>query len=99
VSNKENKFRPNEGFILAVHQNILYIRRLAQVLDMFPEALAESMEKAGVLLQPDPFDLTADSKKVIELQEREATKGLRVVQEPVPGEEKVDEPSGDTPAN
>ena len=91
MSNKENKFRPNEGFILAVHQNILYIRRLAQVLDMFPEALAEAMEKAGVLLQPDPFDLTADSKKVINLQEREATKGLRVVQK-----EAANEPSGDT---
>lgn len=99
MSNKENKFRPNEGFILAVHQNILYIRRLAQVLDMFPEALAEAMEKAGVLLQPDPFNLTSDSQKVIELQEKEATKGLRVVQEPVPGEEKANEPSGDTPAN
>ena len=91
MSNKENKFRPNEGFILAVHQNILYIRRLAQVLDTYPEALAEAMEKAGVLLQPDPFDLTADSKKVINLQEREATKGLRVVQE-----EAANEPSGDT---
>ena len=95
MSNKENKFRPNEGFILAVHQNILYIRRLAQVLDMFPEALAEAMEKAGVLLQPDPFNLTSDSQKVIELQEREATKGLRVVEK---GDE-ADEPSGDTPAN
>lgn len=99
MSNKENKFRPNEGFILAVHQNILYIRRLAQVLDIFPEALAEAMEKAGVLLQPDPFDLTADSKKVINLQEREATKGLRVVQEPVQEQEKADDPSGDTSAN
>ena len=76
---------------MAVHQNILYIRRLAQVLDIFPEALAESMEKAGLLLQPDPFDLTADSKKVIILQEREATKGLRVVQE-----EAANEPSGDS---
>ena len=98
MSDKQNKFRPNEGFILAVHQNILYIRRLAQVLDIFPDALAEAMEKAGVLLNPDPFDLSADSKKVIELQEREATKGLRVVQEPVQ-EEAANEPSGDTPAN
>ena len=94
MSDKQNKFRPNEGFILAVHQNILYIRRLAQVLDIFPEALAEAMEKAGVLLNPDPFDLSADSKKVIELQERETTKGLRVVQK-----EAADEPSGDTSAN
>ena len=94
MSDKQNKFRPNEGFILAVHQNILYIRRLAQVLDIFPDALAEAMEKAGVLLNPDPFDLSADSKKVIELQEREATKGLRIVEK-----EAADEPSGDTPAN
>lgn len=93
MSNKENKFRPNEGYILAVHQNILYIRALAKALDTFPESLAEAMEKAGVQLQADPFDLSSDAKRVIALQEREATKGLRVVKED------QNEPSGDTPTN
>lgn len=93
MSNKENKFRPNEGYILAVHQNILYIRALAKALEIFPEDLSAAMEKAGVQLQADPFDLSADAGKVIQLQERQATQGLQIVKE------NGDEPSGDTPAN
>jgi hypothetical protein len=57
------------------------------------------MDKAGFQLVPDPFNLTSDAKKVIEMEERQKTAGLKLVQEPVQDEEAVDEPSGDSPAN
>lgn len=91
MSDKSKKFQPNPGYILAVHQNILYIRTLARELDIHAEIVAEAMEKAGVQLQADPFDLSADARKVILLQEQNQTAGLRVVEK-----ENGDEPSGDT---
>jgi hypothetical protein len=63
---------------------------------VFAEVLAEAMDKAGFQLVPDPFNLTSDAKKVIEMEERQKTAGLRLVQEPVQDEEAVDEPSGDS---
>lgn len=94
MSDKSKKFQPNPGYILAVHQNILFIRSLARELDMFPDQVAEAMEKAGVQLQSDPFDLSADARKVILLQEQHQTSGLQVVEK-----EQGDEPSGDTSAD
>lgn len=90
MSNKENKFRPNSGFIVAVHQNILGIRAVATNLDIFPETLAKAMEDAGFQFIPDPFDLSADAGKVIALQEKQRNQGLKVV---------TDEPDSDTGAN
>lgn len=84
---KENKFRPNAGFILSVHHNVAGIRAVADQLDIFPEDLAKAMEKAGWQLVLDPFDISADAGKIIALQERQKTEGLRVVQEPVQEQE------------
>jgi hypothetical protein len=67
---------------------------------MFAETLAEAMDKAGFQLVPDPFNLTSDAKKVIEMEERQKTAGLKLVQEPVQDEEAGDDDaSGDTSAN
>lgn len=90
MSNKENKFRPNSGFIVAVHQNILGIRAVATNLDIFPETLAKAMEDAGFQFIPDPFDLSADAGKVIALQEQQRNQGLKVV---------TDDSDSDTGAN
>ena len=80
---KENKFRPNAGFILSVHHNVAGIRAVASHLDIHPELLGEAMEKAGWQLILDPFDLSADATKIIKIQERDKNKGLQVVQDPV----------------
>jgi hypothetical protein len=96
MSDKTKKFQPSAGFVVSVHMNKLGIRAVAAELDgIFAEALAEAMDKAGFQLVPDPFNLTNDAKKVIEMEERQKTAGLKLVQD----EEAVDEPSGDTPAN
>jgi hypothetical protein len=37
-------------------------------LNLDPSTLADAMERAGFQLIPDPFDLSADAKKVIEAE-------------------------------
>ena len=94
MSDKSKKFEPSAGFVVSVHMNKLGIRAVAAELkDIFAEELAEAMDKAGFQLVPDPFNLTSDAKKVIELEERQKTAGLKLVKE------EADEPSGDTSTN
>jgi hypothetical protein len=95
MSDKTKKFEPSAGFVVSVHMNKLGIRAVAAELDgIFAETLAEAMDRAGFQLVPDPFNLTNDAKKVIELEERQKTSGLTLVKEA--GD---DDPSGDTSAN
>ena len=95
MSDKTKKFQPSAGFVVSVHMNKLGIRAVAAELDgIFAEVLAEAMDKAGFQLVPDPFNLTNDAKKVIELEERQKTAGLTLVKE-----ETDDDASGDTSTN
>jgi hypothetical protein len=96
MSKKENKFQPSAGFVVAVHQNILGMRAVADELDIFPEALGEAMDKAGFQFVPDPFNLSNDARKVIELQERHKTSGLKLTDA---GLQSVKEPSDDSDSN
>jgi len=81
MSDKQKKFTPPAGFVVAVHGNILGIRSVSKELDIFPDLLAEAMERAGFQLLPDPMDLSADAAKVIKLQDKQQTEGIRLVQE------------------
>jgi len=58
MSNKDKKFQPDAGFVVAVHQNILGIRAVASALDVFPEALAEAMATMGFQFIPNPCNLS-----------------------------------------
>lgn len=92
MSDKTKKFQPSAGFVVSVHMNKLGIRAVAAELDgIFAEVLAEAMDKAGFQLVPDPFNLTNDAKKVIEMEERQKTAGLTLVKE-----EADDDSSGNT---
>jgi hypothetical protein len=91
MSDKQKKFKPDAGFVVAVHQNILGIRAVASALDIFPEALAEAMEEMGFQFIPDPFNLSSDAGKVIALQEKHKNSNLQVVQDFVPQGEPADE--------
>ena len=93
MSDKSKKFNPSNGYMLAVHQNIIFIRSLAYALDIFPEKLGELLEITGLQLHPDPFDLSADSTKVIKLQEERKAQGLHLVKE------ENEQPSGDSSAD
>ena len=89
MSDKQNKFRPDAGFIVAVHQNVLGIRAVASALDIFPENLATAMSEMGFQFIPDPFNLSSDAGKVIAHQNKNENTGIRAVQDPV--EENADE--------
>lgn len=91
MSDKQNKFRPNQGFIVSVIQHAQAIRLLAEALESFPETVGEALEKIGFQLVADPFDLSADATKLIVAQEKQATQGLRVVKK-----EGDDDTSSDT---
>jgi|Laugrespbdmm15sd_2_1035082.scaffolds.fasta_scaffold286192_2 hypothetical protein len=81
MSDKQKKFVPSAGYIVSVHQNALGIRAIARELDVFPEVLAEAMERAGFQVAADPFDLSSDAAKLIKLQTRQEAQGLHVVKE------------------
>jgi hypothetical protein len=81
MSNKDNKFQPDAGFVVAVHQNILGIRAIASALDVFPEKLAEAMATMGFQFIPDPFNLSSDAGKVIALQNKRENANISLVKE------------------
>jgi hypothetical protein len=80
MSNKDNKFQPDAGFVVAVHQNILGIRAVASALDIFPETLAEAMAHMGFQFTPDPFNLSSDAGKVIGLQNKRENSNISLVE-------------------
>lgn len=81
MSDKQNKFKPSQGFVIAVIQNAQAIRVVAEALEIFPETLGEALEKTGFQLMADPFDLTSDATKLIIAQEKQKAQGLRIVKE------------------
>ena len=81
MSDKQKKFQPSAGFVVAVIQNAQAMRVVAEALNTFPETLGEALEKTGFQLVADPFDLSADAAKLIIAQEKQKTQGLRVVKE------------------
>ena len=83
MSKKENKFEPSNGLKVAVHFNIIAIRAVAQELNIFPEVLAEKLDRAGFMLVADPFNMSSDAGKVIELQNKRENSNISLVQDPV----------------
>jgi len=67
---KNKPFQPPAGFVVAVHQNIWAARMLGEELDIPAVKVARALEKAGFYLAADIMDLSADTAKVILLQEK-----------------------------
>lgn len=65
---KNKKFNPPAGYIIAVRSNAYAVRAVALFLNIEPVTLADALERSGFQLVPDPFDLSADAKKVIEAE-------------------------------
>jgi len=69
MSKKENKFDPPVGYMVAVQHHIVMVERLATVLEFDnPVTLAQLLEKAGFRLEPDLFDISADTWKVMDIE-------------------------------
>ena len=65
---KENKFNPPAGYVVHIHEHIGRVHALASKMEIEPEELAKILEAVGLSLVTDPFDISADSAKVIALQ-------------------------------
>ena len=79
MSDKQKKFEPSTGWLVAVNAQIIAVARVSDALDMDPVVLGKALEKSGYHLQPDPFDFSADAWKVIEKsanRKEEPTDGL-----------------------
>ena len=76
MSNKQNKFEPSMGWIVAVNHQQVSITRLAQVLDIDPITCGQALENAGYQLIPDPFDIAKDAWKVLDVEKKNKLKSV-----------------------
>jgi hypothetical protein len=76
---KQKRFEPSMGFIVAINVHEVAIRRVSRELDLDSIALGQALERAGYKLEPDPFDISADTWKVIQTATRQDTTKLEVV--------------------
>ena len=83
---KQKKFKAPQGWVTAVHINAIGISEVAKRLEIEPSALAIAMEESGFQMLPDPMDISADTAKVMIIEETKKETKLEVV---------PDEPSSD----
>jgi|688.fasta_scaffold612213_2 hypothetical protein len=76
---KQKRFEPSMGFIVAINVHEVAVRRVSRELDLDPITLGQALERAGYRLEPDPFDISADTWKVIQTAIRQDTTKLEVV--------------------
>lgn len=62
---KNKKFVAPQGWITAVHVNMIGIKAISKALDIDTIKLAQALEETGFQLVPDPMDISADSHKVL----------------------------------
>lgn len=65
---KDNKFNPPAGYVVTIHEHIGRVHALAHKMEIDPEELAKILEEVGLSLVTDPFDVSADTAKVIAQQ-------------------------------
>jgi hypothetical protein len=80
----QKKFKAPQGWVTAVHINAIGITEVAKRLDILPSKLAQALEESGFQMLPDPMDLSADTAKVMLIEEKKTsgTPDLQVVENP-----------------
>ena len=78
----QKKFKAPQGWVTAVHINAIGITEVAKRLDILPSKLAQALEESGFQMFPDPMDLSADTAKVMLIEEKKTsgTPDLQVVE-------------------
>jgi hypothetical protein len=66
----QKKFKAPQGWVTAVHVNAIGITETARRLNIEPSALAQAMEETGFQMLPDPMDISADTAKVMLIEEK-----------------------------
>jgi hypothetical protein len=79
----QKKFKAPQGWVTAVHVNAIGITETAKRLNILPSKLAQALEETGFQMLPDPMDLSADTAKVMLIEEKKASgePNLQVVKE------------------
>ena len=80
----QKKFKAPQGWVTAVHINAIGITETAKRLNILPSDLAKAMEESGFQMLPDPMDISADTAKVMLIEEKKpnGTPDLQVVEDP-----------------
>ena len=76
---KRKPFEPSMGYIVTVNVHELALTRVGRELKIDPVLLGQALERAGYKLEPDPFDISADTWKVIKMASQNETTKLEVV--------------------
>lgn len=77
MSDKQKKFEPAVGWMLSIHHQSEYVRIFAETIGQDAIEFGQALEKAGLRLEPDPFDFAADAWKLLEAKKREAAKNVQ----------------------
>ena len=78
---KNKKFQAPQGWVTAVHINIIGITELAKTLKLSTYEVAKALEDTGFQLLADPMDISADSAKVLLVEENKDKTELAVVKD------------------
>jgi hypothetical protein len=78
----QKKFKAPQGWVTAVHVNAIGITETAKRLDILPSKLAEALEETGFQMLPDPMDISADTAKVLLIEEKKTAPDLQLVEDP-----------------
>jgi hypothetical protein len=78
---KNKKFQAPQGWVTAVHINAIGITETAKRLNIDPSKLADALEGSGFQMLPDPMDISADTAKVLRIEENKTSPDLKVVEE------------------
>ena len=78
----QKKFKAPQGWVTAVHVNAIGITETAKRLDILPSKLAQAMEETGFQMLPDPMDISADTVKVMLIEEKKTAPDLQLVEDP-----------------
>ena len=80
----QKKFKAPQGWVTAVHINAIGITEVAKRLDLLPSKLALAMEDSGFQMLADPMDISADTAKVMLIEEKKdkTAPDLQLVEDP-----------------
>jgi hypothetical protein len=70
VSDKQKKFEPSMGWLVAINYQQVAMDRVAKELGIDSVQLGQALERAGYLLEPDPFGYSSDTWKVLQIEKK-----------------------------
>ena len=79
MSDKQKKFEPSMGWLVAVNYQQVAFDRVATELGISSIELGQALDRAGYILEPDPFGYASDTWKVAEIENKKRA-NLEVVE-------------------